>query len=203
MNLKEIIDYTEKNQEIIWNNSDFIYGIDEEYKKYLTNFSFPQGKVCGYFTLIHNVIKNLPEDAIIVELGNREGMSTLAIYDSLKPKQKFYTIDIVQDLRLLPKKFFEDDRVNIVYDNCTNPNVLSMFLNNSIDFLFSDTIHHYHQISKEFDVYKNKMKNNSLLFVDDIKINDKGKFFDEWIGEKYSLDSWAHESGFGCFKIKN
>ena len=29
----------------------------------------------------------------------------------------------------------------------------------------------------------------------------KGKpYFTEWVGEKYDLDSWAHESGFGCFK---
>lgn len=201
MDLKKIIDYTENNQDISWNNVNYLNGIDDEYNQYLTNYTFEQGKVHGYFTLTHNIIKNLPDDAIIVELGNREGMSTLAIYDALKPKQKFYTIDIVRDLRLMPETFFNDDRVNIIYNDCVIDEVVGLFKDKSIDFLFSDTIHHYAQIEKEFAVYKNKMKEGSILFVDDIKLNDKGLFFDKWVGEKYTLGAWCHESGFGCFKI--
>lgn len=201
MGLKEIINYTEKNQDIVWNNYGLLNNVDILYKEYLTNHEFPQGKVCGYFTLIHNVVKNLPDDAIIVELGNREGMSTLAIYDALKPNQKFYTIDIVKDLRLLPVEFFNDNRIKILYGDCLSENILNQFENNSIDFLFSDTVHFYEQINNEFNAYKNKMKNDSILFVDDIKLTDKIRFYDEWYGEKYSLGPWCHESGFGCFKI--
>ena len=203
MDLKELIEYTKKNKDINWNSPELLSSIGEEYRKYLTNFNFPQGKVCGYFTLIHNLIKDLPDDATIVELGNREGMSTLAIYDDLKPNQKFYTIDIIKDLRVMPKSFFNDDRVEIIYDDCVNEKIVSLFEDNSIDFLFSDTIHYYEQVNKEFIAYKDKMKNDSIMFVDDIGINDKGRFFEEWKGEKYSMDNWCHETGFGCFKYKS
>ena len=164
--------------------------------------NLPHGKVCGYFTLIHNLVKSLQDDAVIVELGNREGMSTMSIYDALKHGQKFYTIDIIKDLHIMPKVFFEDERVTVIYDDCVNEKVLSLFKDDSIDFLFSDTIHHYEQINKEFNFYKDKMKNNSILFVDDINLNDKNQFFKNWTGEKYNLGNWCHESGFGCFKIE-
>jgi hypothetical protein len=200
MNLEKIIEYTKENQTINWiNYGEYLNEINPLFKPYLTN-SLPHGKVCGYFALIHNLVKELPDDAIIVELGNREGMSTLAIYDALKPKQKFYTIDIIKDLRILPKSFFEDDRVKIIYGDCIEGDIVNLFEDNSIDFLFSDTIHYYEQVNNEFNTYKNKMKNNSILYVDDIHLNDKGNFFTEWVGEKYDLDVWAHESGFGCFK---
>jgi hypothetical protein len=203
MDLKEIIEYTKENQDIKWlNNKGHVELMDPFFSRYLKN-ELPNGKVHGYFTLLNNIVKNLSDDAIIVELGNREGLSTLSIYEALKPNQKFYTIDIEKDLRLLPESFFNDERVIILYDNCLNDNILSLFKDKSIDLLFSDTTHTYNQINSEYDSYKNKMKDESILLVDDIKLNDKGVFFDKWDGEKYILDSWAHESGFGCFKINN
>lgn len=203
IDLKKIIEYTKINQTISWGSQlSHLNVIDPILKPYILNeIDNGNGKVHGYFTLLHNVVKELPDDAIIVELGNREGMSTLSIYDALKPNQKFYTIDILKDLRMLPKSFFNDERVNIVYGDCVSKEITSLFEDESIDLLFSDTVHFYDQINNEFNVYKSKMKHGSILFVDDIKIKDKGKFFDGWQGEKYSLDSWAHESGFGCFKI--
>jgi cephalosporin hydroxylase len=203
MVLKEVIEYTKINEEISWNNPKLLDGLNEEYYKYLTNYDFPgKGRVCGYFTLIHNLVKELPNDAIIVELGNREGMSTLAIYDALKPKQKFYTIDIIKDLRVLPKEFFNDERVNVIYGDCTDNKIVSLLNDESIDFLFSDTIHYHEQVDKELKAYKRKLKNNAIVYVDDIRLNNKGQFFTEWEGEKYDLGVWAHESGFGCFKYE-
>lgn len=202
MDLKKLIEETKNNEIINWViNKDVVNNVDEEYKKYLTNYNFEHGRVHGYFTLIYNMIKTLPDDATIVELGNREGMSTLVIYEALKPNQKFYTIDIIKDLRILPEKFFNDDRIKILYGDCISEEILKKFEDNSIDFLFSDTIHYYKQVNNELIAYKNKLKKGSIIFVDDIKLNDKGMFYDEWIGEKYSLGSWCHESGFGCFKI--
>ena len=114
-------------------------------------------------------------------------MSTLAIYDALKPNQKFYTIDIIKDLRILPVEFFNDDRIKVLYGDCISDEILKEFEDNSIDFLFSDTIHYYGQVNNEFVAYKNKLKKGSIMFVDDIKLNDKGMFYDEWVGEKCVL----------------
>ena len=130
-------------------------------------------------------------------------MSTLAIYDALKDNQKFYTIDIIKDLRVMPKSFFDDGRVNVIYGDCVSDGIVSLFENESIDFLFSDTIHYYKQVDSEFKAYKNKLKDNSIIFMDDIKLNDKGRFYEEWEGEKYSMGNWCHETGFGLFKFKN
>ena len=202
VDLEKIVEYTKINNTINWDSQlPHLDMIEPIFKPYVTNkVPHVMGLTHGYFALLHNLIKELPDDAIIVELGNREGMSTLAIYDALKPKQKFYTIDIVKDLRMLPKSFFEDNRINVIYGDCTSDKVVSLFNDDSIDFLFSDTIHHYAQIDKEFNTYKNKMKDNSIIYVDDIRLNDKGRFYDEWVGEKYNLEAWAHLSGFGCFK---
>jgi hypothetical protein len=68
--------------------------------------------------------------------------------------------------------------------------------------IFFDTIHTYDQVKKEFDLYKDKLKDGAIILIDDIKINDKGVFFNEWEGEKYDLTDWCHISGFGLLIYK-
>ena len=75
-------------------------------------------------TLLHNLTSNIEEN--IVELGNREGLGILSIYDALSKNSELYTLDIVDDVRFINNKIKSDSRVHILND--FNQEI---FLNNS------------------------------------------------------------------------
>ena len=74
---------------------------------------------------------------------------------------------------------------------------------NKIDLIFFDTIHTYDQVKAEFELYKDKLSDGCIVLIDDTKLNDKGRFFDEITYEKYNLDLLCHNvSGFSGFVFK-
>ena len=77
--LEKIISDTQSNPYIKWNNSSLAdwCRVDGEFSVYLFNRDGNH----GYFSLLHNLTSNV--DGIIVELGNREGLGILSIYDAL------------------------------------------------------------------------------------------------------------------------
>ena len=95
--LEKIISDTQSNPYIKWNNSSLAdwCRVDGEFSVYLFNRDGNH----GYFSLLHNLTSKV--DGIIVELGNREGLGILSIYDALQPDSKFYTLDIVNDNRFI------------------------------------------------------------------------------------------------------
>jgi cephalosporin hydroxylase len=145
---------------------------------------------------------------MVVELGNRRGCSTLAIYDALKEGQKFYSLDIIDDCRYVPDSVKNDERVTIIndFDSLDAKRVKSMFEPKSIAMLFADTIHTYEQIRDEYNVWKPYLKDDFILVVDDI-VSDyvssdkrtKGIFHEEWKGVKFDVTMSAHRSGFGIY----
>ena len=110
--LEKIISDTQSNPYIIWNNSSLAdwCRVDGEFSVYLFNRDGNH----GYFSLLHNLTSKV--DGIIVELGNREGLGILSIYDALQPDSKFYTLDIVNDNRFIKNEIKNDPRVNILND---------------------------------------------------------------------------------------
>ena len=205
--MQDLIDYTQHHADIAWNNPQWLEGIQNcghhEWQWYITNYNYPaHGKIHGYFTLLHNTVGRLAPDAVIVELGNREGLSTLAICDALQLHQTFYTMDIDEDLRFVPAHVRHDKRVHVLHGDCLLPHMINQIPDGSVDLLFSDTIHCYDQIHKEFAAYECKLKDTACVMVDDIKTHDKGRFYDEWMhGAKYNTDAWCHGAGgFGVFE---
>ena len=97
LELEKIISDTQSEPYIKWNNPSLAdwCRIDGEFSVYLFNKDGNH----GYFSLLHNLSSNI--EGIIVELGNREGLWILSIYDALRPKSELYTLDIVDDVRLL------------------------------------------------------------------------------------------------------
>ena len=178
--------------------------VDTECEKYLLNEPIPnQGRVHGYYTLIHNITAALPERSNILEVGHREGLSSLCIYDALNESSKFVTIDIVQDLRFVPSKVFKDPQFICGTANSLDPfsalTVHRYVFPNKFDLVFFDTVHTYKQISAEYNNFKNILSDDCIILVDDINIADKGKFYDEWKGQKWKLGKEFHASGFGVF----
>lgn len=194
-----------------------------EFSRYMNNVPMPHhdGKPGhGYFALLHNIVSSLPQDAVICELGNREGLSTLAILDAMSKDQKFISIDIDKDLRFVPKEkanplIVAGSFIALIGD-CNHPAVIhhieKYLQGKKIELLFCDTVHNYKQIKLEFETYKHLLADEAIILVDDIQ-NDhlhlpeghrdrrtKYRFYEEWEGEKYDLTELCHNpTGFAAF----
>ena len=95
--LEKIISETQSSPYIKWNDPTLADSIryNDVYNVYLFNKDGGH----GYFSLLHNLTSNI--DGIIVELGNREGLGIVSIYDALQTNSKFYTLDISKRMKKL------------------------------------------------------------------------------------------------------
>ena len=201
--LYDIIVKTQSSPYIKWNDetladlirNDNVYNV----------FIFNKDGNHGYFSLLHNLTSNI--DGTIVELGNREGLGILSIYDALLPNSKFYTLDIVDDVRFVNDKIKNDPRVHILNDfNALNADrVKKTFNEKSISLIFLDTIHTYEQVTEEFKLWEPYMKDDCVMCIDDIRDympgRTKWKFHQELnYDNKYDVTEWAHnDTGFGVY----
>ena len=201
--LEKIISDTQSNPYIKWNDptvADLIRN-DNVYNVYLFN----KDGCHGYFTLLHNLTSNI--DGIIVELGNREGLGILSIYDGLQSNSKFYTLDIVDDVRFVNEQIKSDSRVHILNDfnSLDSHRIKNTFDEKSISLIFLDTIHTYEQVTQELKLWEPYMKDDCVILVDDIRDyvpgNSKWKFHNEYdVSHKYDVTEWAHNpTGFGVY----
>jgi hypothetical protein len=167
----------------------------KEYDQWCLNYVNGEG---GYYVkFLAELVKTLNLKHI-VELGNREGLSTLGIYDALPQDGNFITIDIDKDQRYCPDQMFKDKRVQFLFgDVCTSDIVNQIPLD--IELLFTDTIHYNFQVQDEFDVYKHLLADVALVGIDDIFVNDKHVFWDTLEYKKWDLTKICHVSGWGLF----
>jgi predicted O-methyltransferase YrrM len=169
-----------------------------ESKEDLEYLSYVNGVGGSYVKFLPLLIQKLGLKKIY-ELGNREGLSTLAIFDGLPADAAFTTIDIDRDQRYCPEAMFKDPRVKFIFGDVSD---LSIFQNNiptDIDFLFTDTIHFDFQLRDEWAIYQHLLADQALVAIDDINVNDKRKLFDELAFEKWDLTELCHVSGWGLF----
>ena len=201
--LEKIISDTQSNPYIEWNNSSLadLCRVDREFSVYLFNKDGNH----GYFSLLHNLTSKI--DGIIVELGNREGLGIMSIYDALHPKSELYTLDIVDDVRFIKDEINNDSRVHILHDfnSLDADRVQNTFEKNSISMIFLDTIHTYEQVTQEFNLWEQYMKDDCVMLIDDIRDympgRTKWKFHQELnYANKYDVTEWAHnDTGFGVY----
>ena len=201
--LEKIISDTQSNPYIKWNNSSLAdwCRVDWEFSVYLFNRDGNH----GYFSLLHNLTSKV--DGIIVELGNREGLGILSIYDALQPDSKFFTLDIVNDNRFIKNEIINDPRVNILNDfnSLDGDRVSKTFDKKSISMIFLDTIHTYEQVLEEFKLWEPYMKDDCVMYIDDIRPSMPGRTKWRFHTEldytyKYDVTEWAHnDTGFGVY----
>jgi hypothetical protein len=194
-----------KNKIVKWNNPDIIRLISPatEHYQYITNADGNH----GYFWYLHKLTEHV--EGTVVELGNRRGCSTLAIYDALKEGQKFYSFDIINDCRYVTPEVKKDPRVTINnnFDSLDREKIDSTFEKRSVSMLFCDTIHTYEQIKAEYDVWEEYLTDDAIIVVDDIQDQtassdkrSKWKFHEEWDGVKFDVTKDAHNpTGFGIY----
>ena len=203
IDLEKIISDTQTDPYIKWNNSSLAdwVRIDSEFSVYLFNRDGNH----GYFSLLHNLSSNI--EGTIVELGNREGLGIISIYDALSDNSELYTLDIVDDVRFIKDEIKNDPRVHILNDfNSLDSNrVEKTFEKKSISMIFLDTIHTYEQVLEEFKLWEPYMKDDCVMLIDDIRPSMPGrtkwKFHTELdYTYKYDVTEWAHnDTGFGVY----
>ena len=203
IDLEKIISDTQTDPYIKWNNSSLAdwVRIDSEFSVYLFNRDGNH----GYFSLLHNLSSNI--EGTIVELGNREGLGIISIYDALNKNSELYTLDIVDDVRFIKDEIKNDPRVHILNDfNSLDSNrVEKTFEKKSISMIFLDTIHTYEQVTQEFKLWGPYMKDDCVMLVDDIRDympgRTKWRFHTELdYTYKYDVTEWAHnDTGYGVY----
>ena len=201
--LEQIISNTQSSPYIKWNDesladlirNDNVYNV----------FIFNKDGNHGYFSLLHNLTSNI--EGTIVELGNREGLGILSIYDALSENSELYTLDIVDDVRFINDKIKSDSRVKILndFDALDSDRVSKTFEKKSISMIFLDTIHTYEQVLAEFILWEPYMKDDCVMLIDDIRPSMEGRTkwrFHTELGYtyKYDVTEWAHnDTGFGVY----
>jgi len=203
IDLEKIISDTQTDPYIKWNNSSLAdwVRINSEFSVYLFNRDGNH----GYFSLLHNLSSNI--EGTIVELGNREGLGIISIYDALSENSELYTLDIVDDVRFIKDEIKNDSRVHILNDfNSLDSNrVEKTFEKKSISMIFLDTIHTYEQVTQEFKLWEPYMKDDCVMLVDDIRDympgRTKWRFHTELdYTYKYDVTEWAHnDTGYGVY----
>lgn len=205
--LQEIVKRTSENPYAQWNNPSLVESVKNHSQ--FSIYLFNKDGNHGYFSLLHNLTSSLADDALIVELGNREGLGILSIYDALKESQTFYTLDIVNDVRFIGSEIANDSRVNILNDfnSLDAPRVEKTFKKKSISMIFMDTIHTYEQVVAEYETWKPYLKDDCVILVDDIRPSLPGRTkwgFHEELKCSYKEDvgDWAHnDTGFGVYFV--
>ena len=201
--LEKIISDTQSSPYIQWNDesladlirNDNVYNV----------FIFNKDGNHGYFSLLHNLTSNI--EGTIVELGNREGLGILSIYDALSENSELYTLDIVDDVRFINDKIKSDSRVHILNDfnSLDADRIEKTFEKKSISMIFLDTIHTYEQVSLEFKLWEPYMKDDCVMLIDDIRDYMPGRT--KWrfhtqldYTYKYDVTEWAHnDTGYGVY----
>ena len=201
--LEKIISETQSSSYIKWNDesladlirNDNVYNV----------FIFNKDGNHGYFSLLHNLTSNI--EGTIVELGNREGLGILSIYDALSENSELYTLDIVDDVRFINDKIKNDSRVHILNDfnSLDFDRIEKTFKKKSISMIFLDTIHTYEQVSLEFKLWEPYMKDDCVMLIDDIRDympgRTKWRFHTELdYTYKFDVTEWAHnDTGYGVY----
>ena len=201
--LEKIISETQSSPYIKWNDESLADLI--RYDNVYNVFIFNKDGNHGYFSLLHNLTSNI--EGTIVELGNREGLGILSIYDALSENSELYTLDIVDDVRFINDKIKSDSRVHILNDfnSLDADRIEKTFEKKSISMIFLDTIHTYEQVSLEFKLWEPYMKDDCVMLIDDIRDympgRTKWRFHTELdYTYKFDVTEWAHnDTGYGVY----
>ena len=201
--LEKIISDTQFSPYIKWNDHSLADLIRHD--NVYNVFIFNKDGNHGYFSLLHNLTSNI--EGKIVELGNREGLGILSIYDALSENSELYTLDIVDDVRFINDKIKSDSRVHILNDfnSLDADRIEKTFEKKSISMIFLDTIHTYEQVLEEFKLWEPYMKDDCVMLIDDIRPSMPGRTKWRFHTEldytyKYDVTEWAHnDTGFGVY----
>lgn len=167
----------------------------------ILSYVYSTGEGGGYYRWLA-LLTRLMRPCRVLELGNRYGNSTIMIYSELPADSELISVDIDRDQRYIPEEMWQDPRVRFVFGNCLDLGIYGDVIPIDVDVLWTDTVHFYQQVRDEFDVYEPLLADKALVIIDDIHVNDKGRFFNEAACPKYDLTTLCHGSGFGVLEYR-
>jgi len=151
-----------------------------------------------YYSFLYNVVNKLkPKN--IVELGNREGSSTISIAAGMDESQTLYTVGIKKNLHRVPPFVLEQDNIHTIFGSSIDPGVVNSLPDN-IDFLFIDTLHEYSHLKLEWVYYQKKLSDGAIVACDDINWTGMEKFIDDIKHYDHINEPKLHGSGFLVFQ---
>lgn len=169
--------------------------LDEEYSNYLN------GEGGYYYRWLAGAV-NAMQPRRILELGSYTGGSILCMLQELGQSSELISVDMEKDLRFCPPEVFDDVRIRFVFGNDLDLSIFGGNIPFDVDFLFIDTDHTYQQIAKEWSVYQHLLSNEAIVVLDDIRLNDMYRFWQELDYKKLETTDDCHISGFGFFVFR-
>lgn len=135
----------------------------------------------------------------VIELGGAMGTAALCMLSQLPSEARLYSVTLEE--HGLEFSFIKTNYPQLVkvVGNDLDLSVWPKDLDFSkTDLMFIDSLHTYDQVRAEIDLYFPLLKEGTLVFFDDIHMDDgMNKIWMEVPGEKLDV-SVLHHSGFGC-----
>lgn len=134
-----------------------------------------------------------------VELGSRNGAASFHFVEPPDHRNDAFAIDIKPHAEMyrIPHPRLH----HFVADTC-DPEIVDLFKDNSVDFLFIDSKHYVQQVHCEIVTWTPKMKSGGWVFFDDIATDrypDLQKF---WRGLEGRLNLFELHPGYGFGAIQ-
>lgn len=134
---------------------------------------------------------------LIVETGTDRGISA-AHFAVGCPSAKVVSIDIRRECTAILDAF---GFPNVETITANSVDVASRFDDQSIDLLLLDSLHTYDHVMKEIELYVPKMREGTVVFMDDIAQDaEMGRAWRDLAYPKRSLVG-VHYPGFGVFGV--
>lgn len=174
----------------------------------------------GHTFFAYDLIRNLKPE-LIVELGTHKGTSFYSMLEAMKDehlKTNAFAVDswegdenagtaetgydseeVYEFVKAMLRKHFGELNVRMVKEYFDN--AVSQFEDNSISVLHIDGLHTYEAVKNDYDTWKSKLAENSVLLFHDISVADFGvwKLWEE-VKEDYSdgfVFEFRHSYGLG------
>lgn len=176
-------------------------------------------KIQGWFNF-HDIYSfaanNFPDNSLFVEIGSWKGTSSVYMGVELinlnKKNTNFICIDTwgsnddgeyLNESSVINNTLYceflnnikplQEEGLNIKYIRESSHDAVNNFTDNTIDFLYIDGSHLYHNVKKDIELYFTKMKDNSIIAGHDWQCDDVRKAVEEYFGKDkviLSNNSW-------------
>jgi predicted O-methyltransferase YrrM len=134
------------------------------------------------------------EDPTVVELGVREGASTIAFLDALTSVGgHLYSIDI--DHPKVPIWWADTGLWTFLIGDDVSPAVIAE-IPERIDILFIDSSHYYQQTIDELDAYAYRVRPGGLILLHDTELSVPPGWTGDPFPVRRALETWCPVNGF-------
>lgn len=164
----------------------------------------PNGEITGHYHFLAKLIRRIKPKRV-VEFGTGAGFSAAFMMLTLPPNSFLTTVnhpypqsgdDVGSELA----PWRNDPRLARFLGDSREQSTYQMWNPNSIDLLFIDSDHTYACVSEEWRLYEPALADRAIVCLDDIRMNDMERFWDELPYEKMAMDFGPF--GFGVVQYE-